>query len=432
MVSVIVTVHNSEQYLRECLDSVCNQTYTDIEIICVDGGSTDASPDILCEYQKNDSRVRIINDKNTSYGHKINRGIEEAKGDYISVIESDDIYELNMLEVLLNVFGKYEGLDFVNGNYRFFWDVDGLRHFIKYRMYEKQPYNSVVDNRKDDRCLEIMGRYWTGLYRKKFITDNDIKLNESPGASFQDMSFNFLLSVLAEKMYHVEESVYKYRMDNQLASTKDKSKILTIAYENEYLEQEIVKRAIKDKDIWSALFYNKYKGYDGNITNLLPEGQNILYERYIEDLEKDMERIPDYSVEKYPYADLSKLGNKEKYFKEKAELHDFIAANNKAMIVFWRMLDQGNYFVIFGCGQRGIRYKEYFRRYSEQLICYIDNDSEKWNTVVNGLEVHSPYEIYNKYPDVVYLIANLFHTEEIHKQLNLLGVKDENIIDGVI
>ena len=76
--SVIVTVHNSEQYLRRCLDSVCNQTYKDIEIICLDGGSKDKSPEILKEYAKIDNRIRIINDSNTSYGHKVNVGIERS------------------------------------------------------------------------------------------------------------------------------------------------------------------------------------------------------------------------------------------------------------------------------------------------------------------------------------------------------------------
>lgn len=431
MVSVIVTVHNSEQYLRECLDSVCNQTYRDIEIICVDGGSTDSSPDILRDYQKNDNRIRIINDKNTSYGHKVNRGIEEARGEYISVIESDDIYELNMLEILLNVFNKYKNLDFVNGNYRFFWDVDGVRHFLKYRVYKKQPYNCVIDNRKNENELEIMGRYWTGLYRKDFITDNAIKLNESPGASFQDMSFNFLLSVLAENIYHVEEPVYKYRMDNQLASTKDKSKILTIAYENEYLEHEIVKRSIKDKAIWSAFFYNKYMGYYGNLINLLPEGRSILYERYIEELRKDIERIPDYSVEKYPYTDLSEIENKEKFFEEKEKQYKQIVLDNENKIKFWRLLDKGNSFVIFGCGQRGARYKKYFKAQPEKLVCYTDNNKGSWNTEVNGLKVYSPQMVIKSYPDVCYLIANASCSEEIYKQLTDMGIQDCRIVNSL-
>ena len=98
--TVIVTVHNAEKYLRECLDSVIGQTFSDIEILCMDGGSTDASPRILKEYAAKDNRVCIINDPNTSYGHKVNEGIRQAKGKYVSVLESDDMYDPDMLQRL--------------------------------------------------------------------------------------------------------------------------------------------------------------------------------------------------------------------------------------------------------------------------------------------------------------------------------------------
>ena len=431
MVSVLVTVHNSEQYLRECLDSVCSQTYKDIEIICIDGGSNDSSPNILREYQNIDRRIRVINDSNTSYGHKINRGILESRGEYIAVIESDDIYEINMIEVLINVLNSNDELDFVNGNYRYFWDVNGIRHFLNYRIYQKQSYNCVIDNRKDIGYIEIMGRYWSGLYRKKFIIDNDIKLNESPGASFQDMSFNFLLSVLAGKTYHVDQYVYKYRMDNMLASIKDKSKILTIVYENEYLEHELVRRKIDNKYIWSAFFYCKYMGYDGNITNLLPKGRKILYEKYISELKKDIVRIPDYSVDRYPYANMLKLENKQKYLKEKEKQHIFLEKNNNTRLRFWKLLDEGNNFVIFGCGQRGRRYAKYFEKHKNQLLGYIDNDKKKWNIQVNAMNVYSLFEIRDKYPDVIYLIANATCAEKIHNQLIKIGVNNKYIIDSL-
>ena len=90
-ISVIITVHNAETYLSECLNSVITQTFSNIEILCMDGGSTDSSPQILKEYAEKDSRIRIINDPNTSYAHKVNEGIRLAKGEYISVLESDDM-----------------------------------------------------------------------------------------------------------------------------------------------------------------------------------------------------------------------------------------------------------------------------------------------------------------------------------------------------
>ena len=141
-ISVIVTVHNAEKYLRECLDSVCNQTFGEIEILCIDGGSTDLSPQILEEYIQKDNRIRIINDSNTSYGHKINVGIAQAEGDYIAVLESDDMYMPYMLERLYRVAEKYEP-DFVNADYTSFFDVDGKRHELYIDMYQKSSYDRL-------------------------------------------------------------------------------------------------------------------------------------------------------------------------------------------------------------------------------------------------------------------------------------------------
>ena len=115
-ISVIVTIHNAESYIRECLNSILTQTFSDIEVLCMDGGSTDRTPVILKEYASADSRIRIINDANTSYGHKVNRGIAEARGEYISVLESDDMYEPYMLEKLYEAAERYH-VDFVNGDY---------------------------------------------------------------------------------------------------------------------------------------------------------------------------------------------------------------------------------------------------------------------------------------------------------------------------
>ena len=79
-ISIILTVHNAQDTLRECIRSACDQSFREIEILCIDGGSVDSSPEILEELALEDDRIRIINDENTSYGHKINKGIDLARG----------------------------------------------------------------------------------------------------------------------------------------------------------------------------------------------------------------------------------------------------------------------------------------------------------------------------------------------------------------
>ena len=101
-VSIIVPVYNAEEYLEQCLDSIVNQTLKDIEIILVDDNSTDKSPVIMCEYQKNDSRINILKGKGTGAGGARNVGLEKAKGDYLLFLDADDFFELNMAEKMYN------------------------------------------------------------------------------------------------------------------------------------------------------------------------------------------------------------------------------------------------------------------------------------------------------------------------------------------
>ena len=95
-ISVIIPVYNSEQYLRECLDSIVNQSLYEIEIICVDDGSTDNSLNILKEFAVKDCRITVIKQENLYAGIARNAGIAIAKGEYISILYSDDWFELSM------------------------------------------------------------------------------------------------------------------------------------------------------------------------------------------------------------------------------------------------------------------------------------------------------------------------------------------------
>ena len=97
-VSVIVPVYNGEKYIEECMDSIVGQTLREIEIICVDDGSTDGSPEILERFRRQDKRVRLISQENAGAGAARNRGFKEAGGEYLSFLDADDFFEPDMLE----------------------------------------------------------------------------------------------------------------------------------------------------------------------------------------------------------------------------------------------------------------------------------------------------------------------------------------------
>lgn len=107
MISVIVPIYNSEKYLRQCVDSLIHQTYKDIEIVLVDDGSTDSSPEICDNYAKMDSRIKVVHQKNARIGAARNHGIEVSTGEYITFIDSDDFLTPNAYEIVMEIFMKY-------------------------------------------------------------------------------------------------------------------------------------------------------------------------------------------------------------------------------------------------------------------------------------------------------------------------------------
>ena len=115
-VSILMPACNVEKFLKECMDSVVNQTLKDIEIICIDDGSRDSTGNILDEYAQKDNRIKVIHKANSGYGHSMNVGLQNATGEYIGIIETDDFADLNMFDELYKA-AKENHADVVKSNY---------------------------------------------------------------------------------------------------------------------------------------------------------------------------------------------------------------------------------------------------------------------------------------------------------------------------
>lgn len=426
-ITVIITIHNAEKYLEECLNSVCSQTFHDIEILCIDGGSTDATPSILRHYEQLDSRLYIINDSNTSYGHKVNVGIENAKGEYIAVLESDDMFKPDMLRTLYQIAEKYHP-DFVNGEYEYFFNVGSQRFIVPHQMYQKQPYDCLIENDSHLENMEIMDRFWTGIYRKDFLNRNGIRLNESPGAAFQDMSFRFLTSVLAKTSYHSKVPVYQYRMDNPGSSMKDPSKTVVIADEHDFLTNELRKRDIRNKEIWELKYYWKYMDFYGNLCRLEGAGRQALAKRHFWELKQDMELASDYFCGDHPYASKDILNHPDEFLKRiENEFKEHKKNNDKLQSLYYRIGREGD-IVIVGCGKRGQHvFDRLLYSVQERICCFADNFKDLWGTEKFHKPIVSPEEAASRYPQALYLVANKDHAVEMGAQLQNYGIDDENI-----
>lgn len=430
-ISIIVTVHNSEKYIRESLESIRNQTFNDYEVLCIDSSTKDASPDILKYYANMDSRFRAITDLNGSYGHKINVGIHESKGKYIAVLESDDTYEPDMLETLFDVAMKTNA-DYVNGQYQDSYSVEGDSYTIPHRMYNEEPYNCLLGTKENLANLEIMDRFWTGIIRRQFIIDKKILLNESPGASYQDLSFRFLVSVLANSCYHVSNIVYSYRMDNPESSMKDNTKVLTIADEFKYLKEELIKRFDKNAWVWRLFYYWKYNDFHYNMFRLPQKERMILFERYQSELESDLNELPEElrCLNLYMSSDI--LTRPDNFLQGVEKSHQELISHNQFIIDY---IGRKSYsIVLFGSGTIGKWLLESVLCNSLNKILYIiDNDVNKIGTKLvigenNQFDIKAPESVVKEFPKALYIIANKNYCEEMKEQLTMLGIEEKNIL----
>lgn len=208
-VSIIVPVFNMQDYLKICLDSVLQQSLEQIEIICIDDGSTDNSGEMLDEYQKQDSRVKVIHQKNMGVGVSRNRGIIEAIGEFIAFMDPDDYYpDKDVLKDLYNAAVKH-GVFIAGGS--FCEDHDGK---IVYN-YPAALQDYIF---KENRIMDYQEHqfdfgYIRFIYSKNFLVENNIFFPNY--IRFQDPPFFVKAMITAKQFYAMKRFAYCYRWGYQ-------------------------------------------------------------------------------------------------------------------------------------------------------------------------------------------------------------------------
>ncbi len=289
-VTVILPSLNVVSYIRECLDSVINQTLEEIEILCIDAGSTDGTLEILKEYEKNDKRVRVIVSSVKSYGKQINIGFDEAKGKYVGIVETDDYIEAEMYEKLYEAAERYN-VDFVRSDFcRFYGEKENRTFQYVPLTYGKKEYerfyNKVVCPSDDLHIFNLLKNNVTGIYNTNFIRINNIRLNETPGASFQDNGLWFQSFIFAKRVYFLNEVYYRCRRDNENSSVKDKGKVWIIVDEYNFI-YEILKNNPELYNLYIKAFWvGKFGSYNFNYTRVAEEYKYEFLEHFYKDYSK--------------------------------------------------------------------------------------------------------------------------------------------------
>lgn len=264
-VSVLVPVYNVEDYLSECLDSLVGQTMKNIEIICINDGSTDGSLRILKEYAKKDNRLRIINKKNTGYGDSMNIGLKEAVGEYVGIVEPDDFVDLNTFEEMYKIANE-RSLDVVKCNFYEYSTVK--KHDIgKSNMFLPEEIGKVIDPKDHRNVFYMQPSIWSAIYRRDFLRDNDIWFLPSPGASYQDAGFSFKVWASAKRVFLMNKVFLHYRQDNPNSSVKSSGKINAVKEEYDEVERFLRKKGLMD-EYGATLATVRFGGYIWNMRRL--------------------------------------------------------------------------------------------------------------------------------------------------------------------
>lgn len=442
-VSVILPSLNVADYIRECMDSVINQSLQELEIICIDAGSTDGTEEILKEYAKKDSRIRVIHSEIKSYGRQVNMGLEYAAGEYVAILETDDFIEKDMYGCLYE-HAIADKLDYVAADFDIFYEIQsGYRYFYKSSLFsaDKQDwYGRILDSEQIATLRASDYVLWKGIYSRKFLNDNHIRLHESPGAAFQDMGFLQQVKTFAGKAKYINRSFYRYRQGRDAASSVSPEGL-------RYYEREF--RWMGDNhEFFDKLegIHKKYYYFTMSIS-LITKYEQILecldgdwndirlaepYEWFHAQIEDAIScgLIEETMYEKELWERLTTLLTSRE---EHARQYPYRKREEKKLAYSLLQMTKNCHVVIFGCGIRGERLMLFCDRNHIPVDSFCDNNAALHGKSKFGFNIISPEtlknEIYSK--NEMVLLSMKEGSKQVQEQLINLGIGTDRIINEI-
>ena len=346
-VSIVVPIYNVERYLPECLDSILKQKLKDIEIICVDDGSTDSSLKICEDYAAKDSRVKVITKPNAGYGNSMNIGMDAACGEYIGIVESDDWVESGMFSDLYAIAKKHDA-DIVKSDYYEFSTSNGKKQEYIKTPTDKKYYNLPMSSYDTEEIYHFRMNTWTGIYKTAFIRRFDIRHNETPGASYQDNGFWFKTISLAGVIVFTNKAYYHYRQDNPNSSINSKGKVFCMCDEYKFIREFVDANPDVKKVHLKTFLAKKYYNYFYTYKRVANEHKLAFLERFSREFCESLEN-EEFDEELLPKSEMSILKrimeDPEKFYYDDTVWslnHSYIELSNKyAMIMTERSKKNG-------------------------------------------------------------------------------------------
>lgn len=336
-VSVLVPICNVGRYLEECLDSLVAQSFTDFEVLCINDGSTDGSLAIIHRYMEADARFRVIDKPNSGYGASMNMGLANAIGEYIAILESDDFFEPNALELLVDAAERNQS-DVVKADFYLYWSTPQERDEL-FRIVDEQEVGRTVRPIDDLAIFFRKPSIWSALYRTNFLKDNGIDFLETPGASYQDAGFNFKVWASAARATFIADPILHYRQDNEKSSVNSSAKVYCVCDEYASMASFVNDRLEGDPRLMGILECMKFDSYMWNYDRLSGDLRGDFIVRASSEFADDLDKgLVDFRLfDPWTAADLRLLASDPERF---CELHER-AAGGGALSTVRRLLALG-------------------------------------------------------------------------------------------
>ena len=420
-VSILVPVYNVEKYLIQCMESLVNQTLKEIEIICIDDGSTDKSSSILDEYAKNYSSVKVIHKNNTGYGHSMNVGMKMASGEYIGIVESDDFIDVNMFENLYRV-AKQNDVSIVRSS--FYRNANGID---KYERIGIKDFNVVFDPVADNIDFVCSFPIWSCVYKNEFLHENGIWFNETPGASYQDLGFCFKTFSCTKGIIFLKDAFYHYRVDNEESSMHSLAKVFCVCDEFEEIWRFLSQRNVLNETYKYRIPEYQYAHYISNYDRMSNKYKESFIKRMIEDFseleKKDLLRR-EYWVDEYAWLQARMMIENP----EKMMYQNKIRIQNRCMYnaAFHMMLHESEKIFIYGAGKVGHDVARYLLKKNIKPAGFFVSDTSGQPQSVMGIDICSIETACDEDRNALVLVsvkeADIYPIMNILEQLGFINV----------
>lgn len=261
LISIIVPVYNVEKYLTQCLDSIVNQTYRNIEIVCVDDGSTDSSGIICDEYAKKDRRIKVIHNENEGASAARNIALKKINGEYVMFVDGDDWIDKDVCECCINVLRQHD-VDLILWSYaREYGSLVKPKRIFEFS--SKYFNNQEVFKKIFRRCIGLYGdelscvenmdsiiTIWGKLYNRNIIKDLFFKDIQEIGT--EDTLFNIYAMYNVKSAFYIDRYMYHYRRDNVVSLTSMYRADLYMRWQRLY---DYIEGFIKEKNLGDDFKY---------------------------------------------------------------------------------------------------------------------------------------------------------------------------------